>query len=67
MESNYKQFIADIYHCSDCWGIKQSEHEMLANLEQWRQEIGQEEYCPDLSQAAACVAYWNHLCDIYPD
>lgn len=66
-DNDYRQFIADIYHCLNCWGIKQSEQEMLVNLEQWRQEIEPGEYCPNPSQAAVCAAYWNHLCDIYPD
>lgn len=63
--NDYRQFIADIYHCSNCWGCKQTTAEMRVNLEQWWQEIDQDDYCPDPSQAAACAEYWNHLCDIY--
>ena len=63
---DYKQYIADIYHCSDCWGCTMTTEEMYINLIEWRQETDTDEYCPEPSMAALCAEYWNELCNLYP-
>ena len=62
--NDYKQFIADIYHCSGCWGSTTTPAEMKANLIEWESE-GIED-CPNINMAANCAAYWNELAQKYP-
>lgn len=64
MKAVYEQFIADLYHCSGCWGEKVTEQEMKCNLEQWQRE-GIDD-CPPVESYRLCAAYWNLLCDWYP-
>ena len=66
MRNNYKQFIADIYHCADMWGKKVTEDEMLYNLTEWNKETEKGEYCPKISLYRQCAAYWNQLAELYP-
>lgn len=61
-----KQFIADIYHCSDNWGVTMSEDDMRENLQQWAMEADPGTPVPDISMAAELTAYWNELCRLYP-
>ena len=61
-----KQYIADIYHCSNDWGVKVTEADMLVNLQEWNQAKDPGEYCPALGLVAVCTSYWNELCDLYP-
>ena len=65
--SNYKQYIADIYHCSCEWGIKITDDEMYMNLVEWGKEISNDLSVPDPSLYKKCAAYWNKLCDMYPN
>lgn len=62
-----RQYIADLYHCSDCWGQKMTEDEMHTNLEEWQRETDSDEYCPVPDLYMECAAYWNELCDMYPN
>ena len=64
---NARQYIADVYHCSDTWGQKMTEDEMKANLEQWQQETDPEDGCPVPELYKECTRYWNELCDMYPN
>ena len=64
---NAKQFIADMYHCSESWGQKISEDDMLLGLIEWNNEKNTEDYCPAPSLYKECAAYWNELCDAYPN
>lgn len=63
---NAKQFIADMYHCSESWGQKISEDDMLLGLIEWNNEKNPEDYCPAPDLYKECAAYWNELCDAYP-
>ena len=60
-----RQFIADIYHCSDSWGVKQSEQDMYENLLAWNKEIT-DGYVPPVESYKECTIAWNKLCDLYP-
>jgi hypothetical protein len=64
--SNLKQYIADIYHCSDSWGIKMTDDDMYLSLIEWNKETEPGEYCPEPYQYKECAMYWNKLCDLYP-
>lgn len=66
-EPAYMQYIADTYHCSDCWGEKITTEDMYINLVEWNKEKDPEDYCPHPSQAKECADYWNLLCDLYPN
>lgn len=66
-EPAYMQYIANTYHCSDCWGEKITEKDMYANLLEWYKEKDPDDYCPYPSQAKECADYWNQLCDLYPN
>lgn len=66
-EKDYKQWIADLYHCSDCWGQKMTTEEMELDLIESRREADPDDYVPDPSMASECAAYWNELCDLYPN
>ena len=61
-----KQYIADVYHCSECWGIKQTPEDMKANLTEWNLARDPGKYCPSVSLYNELAAYWNELCDMYP-
>lgn len=65
--NDYRQWIADVYHCSDCWGQKETVDGMRIMLEETMKEKDPDDYSPDPSQATECAAYWNHLCDLYPN
>lgn len=65
--ANYKQFIADVYHCSDSWGETVTEDDMRINLIEWNNETDNDEYCPSVSLFRECAAYWNELCVAYPN
>ena len=62
-----KQYIADVYHCSDVWGEKVTVAEMIVNLTEWNNEKDIGEYCPPVSLAPILAIYWNELCDMYPN
>ena len=65
-EPEYIQYIADCYHCSDCWGEKMTVDDMRISLIEWNKEKDPGDYCPDPSLARECADYWNHLCDMFP-
>ena len=65
--NNYKQFIADVYHCSGTWGESITENEMRTNLTEWNKAKAKGEYCPSVSLFKKCAAYWNKLCVLYPN
>lgn len=60
------QWIADVYHCSDCWGERMTEDDMRITLKESMKEKDQDDYSPDPSMARECAAFWNELCDMYP-
>jgi exopolyphosphatase/pppGpp-phosphohydrolase len=66
MRNNYKQFIADLYHCSNMWGEKVTEKEMLYELTEYTREKEKDDYCPKISLYKKCAAYWNQLAELYP-
>lgn len=61
-----EQFIADMYHCSDTWGEKTTEENMRVTLVEL-QDLYPDDYCPSPSLFRECAAYWNQLCDQYPN
>lgn len=62
-----RQWVADVYHCSDCWGQTMTEEDMRETLIEHQKEKFPDEYSPDPSLAAECAAYWNELCTMYPN
>ena len=66
MKNNYKQWVADVYHCSDVWGTKVTDEEMKTLLEESHIQAGTGDYVPEVSLYKQCAAYWNKLCDLYP-
>ena len=69
MEStnDYRQWIADVYHCSDCWGQTMSEEDMLYELTETIRQKDPDDYSPDPYLYRECAAYWNELCALYPN
>jgi len=67
MSGDYKQWIADAYHCSECWGQKMTDEEMLLDLAETRRQADPDDYVPDIILYKECAAYWNELCDRYPN
>lgn len=65
--NDWKQWIADVYHCSDCWGQKVTDDEMLMELNETMEQKDPGDYSPDPSLYKECAAYWNKLCDAYPE
>lgn len=66
LSGDYKQWIADSYHCSECWGQKMTDEEMLLELAETRRQADPDDYVPDIMLYKECAAYWNELCDRYP-
>ena len=62
-----EQYIADVYHCSGEWGIKQTPLEMKLGLTMWGLEKNPGDYSPPVSMFKQCANYWNWLCDKYPN
>ena len=62
-----QQWIADNYHCSDCWGCKTKYSWMKEELKE--AEIGKfpSDYSPPVEMYRICADYWNELCDRYPN
>lgn len=65
LSGNYKQWIADVYHCSECWGQKMTDEEMLLDLAESRRQADPDDYVPDIMLYRECAIYWNELCDLY--
>ena len=65
--NDYRQWIADFYHCSDCWGQRMSEEDMRVTLEEILKEKDPDDYSPNPFLFRECAASWNELCDIYPE
>lgn len=65
-DNDYKQYIADVYHCSGTWGQKMTEEEMLLDLTETEKQKDPGDYSPSPYLFRECCEYWNHLCDIYP-
>jgi len=62
-----QQWIADVYHCSDCWGQTMDEDEMRIMLVESEKEKDPDDYSPAPDLSAECTAYWNELCELYPN
>lgn len=65
-DNDYRQWIADVYHCSEIWGETMTEDDMLVLLQEHMKEKDPDDYSPDPSLYRECAAYWNYLCDMYP-
>ena len=66
-DDRYKQWIADVYHCSETWGQKMTEEEMLLDLTETEKQKDPGDYSPSPYLYRECCKYWNHLCDMYPN
>ena len=64
---DWRQWIADVYHCSECWGQKTTELEMLMDLAESRRQADPEDFVPDITLYKECAAYWNELAEAYPN
>ena len=65
--NDYRQWIADVYHCSDCWGEKMTAEDMRITLTEHAREKDPDDYSPDPSMYHECAEFWNELCDLYPN
>ena len=65
--NDYRQWIADVYHCSDCWGQKMTDGDMCIMLVESAREKDPDDYSPDPSLYHECAEFWNELCDLYPN
>ena len=65
-EGDYRQWIADVYHCSECWGQTMTDEEMLIDLAESRRQADPDDYVPDITLHKECAAYWNELCARHP-
>ena len=65
--NDFRQWIADAYHCSEIWGQEMTEGDMRTLLIESRLQAFPDDYVPDTSLSAACTAYWNELCRHYPN
>lgn len=65
--NNWMQWIADVYHCSGCWGQKMSADDMRVTLIESAREKDPGDYIPGPSLSSKCAAFWNELCDTYPN
>ena len=61
-----EQWIADVYHCSDCWGCKTKYSWMKLDLQETRKQKDPGDYSPPVKMYKVCADYWNRLCDLYP-
>ena len=66
-DPNYEQWTADCYHCSEIWGQKQIDMEMYIELMETQLQKFPEDYSPSPYLFRECAAYWNELCDMYPN
>lgn len=66
MKNDYKQFVADLYHCSETWGTIMTVKDMYILLSEYIKTKEPDEYCPKLEQAKQCAIYWNKLAKLYP-
>lgn len=66
-DNEYTQYIADIYHCSDIWGQKYTDMEMYIELMETQKQKTPGDYSPDPFLFQECAAYWNELCELYPN
>lgn len=62
---DYKQWIADVYHCSDIWEQEQTEEEMYIELLESKKQADIDTYVPDPALYKYCAAYWNKLVKWY--
>ena len=67
LAGDWRQWISDMYHCSDCWGQPMTEEEMLLDLAETRRQADPDDYVPDIMLYRECTAYWNELCELYPN
>ena len=67
MDTNWKQWIADVYHCSDPWGEVQTDESMFIMLKETLEWKDPDDYSPDPALAHECAVYWNELCEMYPN
>ena len=66
-DNECRQWIADVYHCSDTWGEKQTQKSMLCMLREVEKEKDPDDFSPHPSLYRQCAAYWNELCIAYPN
>ena len=61
-----KQWISDVYHCSGCWGNRQTYEEMKLELSETMIQKDIDDYSPPIEMYRICARYWNKLCKYYP-
>ena len=61
---DFRQWLADLYHCCEEWGMRYAVSEFRHTVRQWIAE-GME--VPESVPVSAAVRYWNRLADIYPN
>lgn len=61
-----KQWIADVYHCSEIWGQRMTYADMRIELRESNLEKDPDDYCPPVAMYRICADYWNELCTLFP-
>lgn len=62
-----KQWLANVYHCCECWGEKETSKSMFIMLCETMKEKDPGDFSPHPSLCVDCAKYWNKLCDMYPN
>lgn len=61
-----EQWIADNYHCSGCFGIRQTYDDMKLELTETMIQKDPDDYSPPVEMYRICARYWNKLARVYP-
>ena len=61
---DFRQWLADLYHCCEEWGMRYTVSEFRYTVRQWAAECAE---LPEFVPVSAAVRYWNQLADIYPN
>ena len=61
-----RQWISDVYHCSESWGETMTEQEMYIMLSETEKQKNPSDFSPDPQLFRECTKYWSRLCRLYP-
>lgn len=62
-----KQWLADVYHCSDIWGTLYTYDDMITELEESAKQKDPGDYSPPAAMYRILTRYWNKLARLYPN
>lgn len=62
-----KQWIADVYHCSDIWGTRYTYKDMIVELQESEMQKNPGDYSPPVAMFRILTRYWNNLAKRFPN